>query len=481
MGLQPTQLARPGAPSDATRERRPRSSGTQRWYYAHGLHYAADGGASPLIPLFVTGALGGSVAEVGTVTAVNSIASVPSSIGWAELSDHLQKRKLFLLLGYIGTGALFIAMGLSTTIEQFLGLSALLGIVAAASVPVSTLLITETMGAKRWSHEIGLLTRIGGVGWILGLLLGGLWLELSLRLLPSGESLRSLFFALGALSLASGAAAWALVKEPPLRPFAPRKVDVLVILQGRIVERSRYLPLWMYRRRYHEAMHRIRSSFEAVPRPLRLYYAAALLLFSGFQTVYTPIPVFLVEGALASGLEVFLFYLFSSVTATMFYSRAGELIPKFGERWVLMTVNTIRAGIFTGFGLIALAVSVGARPPHVLLMALLFAMQIGAGLFWAFVSVASTTLVSRCAPRAARGENIGLFNAMISIGGIAGALTGGGVASLAGYPAAFFCGAALVLAGVLCLRRGAELDSLGSAQVDREWSTTPPPRTQLDR
>ncbi|MGQ9582699.1 MAG: MFS transporter [Thermoplasmatota archaeon] len=468
-GGAPLSLARPLDPFRGPGARRPPAPRARRWYCAHGLHHAADGGASPLLPLFVTGALGGSVADVGIATAANSIASVPASVGWGELSDHLQKRKLFLLAGYIGTGVLFIVMGLSTTIEQFIGLSALLGLVAAASVPVSTTLITETMEAKRWSREIGLLTRIGGLGWIFGLLLGGFWLEFSLRLMPSSDSLRWLFFVLGGLSLASGAMAWVLVEEPPLRPFAPRRVDVLVILQRRMVERPRYLPLWIYRRRYHEAMHRIRSNIDVVPRPLRVYYAAILLLFSGFQTVYTPIPVFLIDGALASGLEIFLFYLFSSVTATIFYSRAGELIPKLGERRVLITVNVIRAGIFTGFGLIALAVARGARPPHLLLMTLLLSMQIGAGLFWAFVSVASTTLVSRCAPRAARGENIGLFNAMVSIGGIVGALSGGSVASLAGYPAAFFCGAALVLAGVMCLRASPSLDSLGSAQGGKEW------------
>ncbi|MEM2868935.1 MAG: MFS transporter [Thermoplasmata archaeon] len=459
----------PGASSPASG--RDRSSGTpiQSWYYAHGLHYAADGGASPLVPLFVTGVLGGSVADVGLVSAASSMASVPASIGWGELSDALLKRKPFILVGYIGTGVLFLLMGVSDTIEQFLGLNILLGLIAAASVPVSTLLITETMDARRWSREIGIFTKLGGIGWILGLIGGGLWLELSVRSMPSGESLRWLFLILGGLSLASGAAAWLLIREPPIRPFTQRKVDKLVIFQGRIVERTRYLPLWMYRRKYHDAMHRVHSVGETIPRALRFYYVTILFLFSGFQTVYTPIPVFLSERILASGLVVFIFYLFSSVTATLMYSRAGRLIPEFGERRVLIAANIIRTGIFTGFGFIALLIASGPQIPYLLLIGLLLSMQVGAGFFWAFVSVSSTTIVSRCAPGWARGENLGLFNAIVSLGGIVGALAGGGVAQLAGYPAAFFTGAALVIGGVVGLRLNPALDQLGARRDGREW------------
>jgi MFS family permease len=92
-----------------------------RWYFGHGLHYVADGGASTLIPLFISGSLNGSVSNVGVVSAATSMASVPSAIGWSELSDHLQRRKLFILIDYIGTGLLFLLMGLCTTMEQFLG------------------------------------------------------------------------------------------------------------------------------------------------------------------------------------------------------------------------------------------------------------------------------------------------------------------------------------------------------------------------
>jgi hypothetical protein len=91
----------------------------RRWYWPHGLHYIADGGASLLIPLFITDVLRGNVGHVGVVSAVGSMASVPASVGWGEMSDRLRRRKPFIILGYVGAGILFLLMGLTSFVEQF--------------------------------------------------------------------------------------------------------------------------------------------------------------------------------------------------------------------------------------------------------------------------------------------------------------------------------------------------------------------------
>ena len=440
-----------------------------KWYFGHGLHYVADGGASTLIPLFISGTLGGSVSNVGVVSAATSMASVPAAIGWSELSDHLQKRKVFILMDYIGTGLLFLLMGFATTLEQFLGLNILFGVVAAASVSMGTIIITETVEAKRWTKAIGTYTEVGGLGWILGLLLGGIWLEVGIRFFPGLDALRALFFILAAASMVAGVIAFRLVPDPVPKPFAPQHVDKLVVFQGRIVERPRYLPLWIYRRRYHEAMHRIRSSGEMVPRPLWLYFVAVLLLFSGFSTVYTPFPIFLKDQVGSGWLEIFVLYIVSSVSSAVMYSRAGDIIPRLGERRTLLTVNFVRVFLFCGFGVLSLLLYSGVRADGRILFGVLFALQAAVGFFWAFVSVASIALVSRCAPPGTKGVNLGIFNAMVSVGGITGALTGGEVANYLGFSAAFFTGVAMVALGMVALAVNPKLDALGLAHSEKEW------------
>ena len=447
----------------------PGEPGIPRWFLPHGARNVADGGASVLTPLFIKDALGGNVGMVGVVSAAVSMASVPAAVAWGELSDRFQKRKLFILLGYFGTGLMYILMGLSMGELEFLGLNVIYGVVAAASVPIGTLIITETMPSKRWPHYIGAYTRMGGMGWIIGLLIGGIWLEVGASGLDTVTAMRLLFIMLGAVGILGGFMAMKMIPEPPVKPFAPHRVDKLVMFQGRIVERVRYLPLWMYKWRYRGEMHRIRTSGEAVPKPLKLYFAASLLLFSGFQTVFTPFPIFMSDRLGTSGLEIFLVYLVNSMTAAYMYSRVGDIIPRFGEKASLIKANIIRAGLFAGFGLLALLTNYGLKLPHLLVMALLFGMMAGVGFFWAFVSVASLTLVSRCAPAGAKGENVGLFNATVSIGGIVGSLAGGYVALALGYPVSFFTGTGLVVAGIVMLSLNRGLDELGQPSADKEW------------
>jgi MFS family permease len=440
-----------------------------RWYFGHSLHYVADGGASTLIPLFLSATLGGSVSNVGVLSAATSSASVPSSIAWSELSDRIERRKMFILIDYFGAGLLFLLMGLATTFEQFLGLNILFGIVAAASVSMGTVIITETVEAKRWTKAIGTYTEFGGVGWIIGLLLCGIWLEAGIRLFPGMDSLRVLFFILAAVTFVAGFIALRLVPDPKPKPFAPHHVDKLVVFQGRIIERARHLPLWMYRRKYREAVHEIKSKGETVPRPLKLYFLAVLFLFSGFTTVYTPFPIFLKNEMGSGWLEIFLLYIVSSVTSAVMYSRAGDIIQRIGERRTLININFIRVFLSTSFGVLSLLVVSGVRIAPLAVFGMLFALQAAIGFFWAFVSVASTTLVSKCAPPGTKGENIGLFNATVSVGGILGALAGGEIALYLGYAAAFFAGVGMVILGILALVLNRRLDGLAALHSEKEW------------
>ena len=64
----------------------------EKWYYSFLPNNMAGGSTSPLIPLFLTEGLGGTVAQVGLLSAISSMASVPSNILWGNLSDAVKKR-----------------------------------------------------------------------------------------------------------------------------------------------------------------------------------------------------------------------------------------------------------------------------------------------------------------------------------------------------------------------------------------------------
>src|SRR5438445_10796855 len=77
----------------------------------------AGGATSTLIPLFAY-ALGGSLLTVGIIAAATSLASVPAFILWGSLSDRTARRKIFLLIGFLGSGLALFAMALCGTMSQ---------------------------------------------------------------------------------------------------------------------------------------------------------------------------------------------------------------------------------------------------------------------------------------------------------------------------------------------------------------------------
>ena len=136
------------------------SSNGQKWFYAYLPNGMAGGATSPLIPLF-TRILGGTVADVGAVAAASSIASVPAFIGWGNLSDHLRRRKAFVLVGFLGTALSLFLMGVSQSVSDFYLANLLAGVLGAASAPVGTVLILETTKQEGWASRIAVFSRIG--------------------------------------------------------------------------------------------------------------------------------------------------------------------------------------------------------------------------------------------------------------------------------------------------------------------------------
>ena len=52
----------------------------EKWYYTFLPYNIAGGSTNPIIPLFVTEGLKGTVAQVGIVSAITSLAAVPANI-----------------------------------------------------------------------------------------------------------------------------------------------------------------------------------------------------------------------------------------------------------------------------------------------------------------------------------------------------------------------------------------------------------------
>jgi len=91
---------------------------------------------------------------VGIIAAATSLASVPAFILWGSLSDRFARRKVFLLIGFVGSGIALFAMAVSGNMSQFYLANLLAGFLGAASGPAGTVLLMET--SKRSNGPRGL-------------------------------------------------------------------------------------------------------------------------------------------------------------------------------------------------------------------------------------------------------------------------------------------------------------------------------------
>lgn len=425
-----------------------------RWYYSYLPMGIAGGATSPLVALYAFRVFHASLVEVGLLSSLTSLASVPAYILWGHLSDSSGRRKLFLLLGFVGMAATLLMMGLSRTLGYYYVANVLNGFLTAASGPVGIVLIMETSRKEEWADKVATFSRIGGLGWVAGLLLGALWLQSEALPpplnFPGDKAMQGLFIISTALSLLSTLLAWVWLREPERRVLRQR-VDIethhLMVL-----ERARYLPTRILHVMNPFNHHILEAGKGAkakhpLPRGLWYYFVAVGLFFSGFTAFYGIFPVFLASPQVfgynpSANTYIFLIYIASQMTQVASYPRVARWVKGWGNRRSQLVATAGRAALFPSFLLATLPM------PFLGLLALVLALHAFVGLCWALVNVSGTNIVSALSPAEARGEAQGIFNAVQGVGAIVGPIIGGLVAEALGFTWSFGVASLFLLAGI---------------------------------
>ncbi len=408
-----------------------------RWFYSYLPQGMAGGATSPLIPLFAY-ALGASLGDVGIIAAATSVASVPAFMLWGSLSDRLKTRKAFLILGFLGTAVSLFAMGLCFDLPEFYLANLLIGFLGAASAPVGAVLVMETSEREKWPSKLALISQLTGVGYIVGLSVGVVWLAVGPVLLGTVSAMRGLFVIGAALGLLSGLLAGMWLQEP--REHLERRAIHLPDNLFRI-ERVKFLPMRMLH--YLDFRNRKESKLS---RPLRTYLACVFLLFSGFTAFYGFFPILLQQVYGLSESAVFAVYIASQVGSVFAYLRVGRWVRERGSRQTQIYASLGRTVLFPSF-LVFLLIPVSP----VAILAGILVLHAGVGICWALINVSGSTLVSDLAPEDARAEAMGAYNAVQGFGSILGPLLGGFAAEFYGYPTGIGVSVAFILAGVAIL------------------------------
>ncbi|HNU35142.1 MAG TPA: MFS transporter [Methanomassiliicoccales archaeon] len=414
-----------------------------RWYYSFLPYNISGGSTNALIPLFITEGLKGTVAQVGIVSAATSLASVPAGILWGNLSDTSKRRVPFVLAGFLGVAFSLILMGLSQSISEYYIANFIFGFLGAAIAPVGTVMVLECFRKDEWPKRLGDFSKVGGIGWVIGLLLGTLWL----MAFPSdgdANPMRALFILAGALGFLSVFLGWRYMKEP-LEKLSRHQFPPIELLKvpSYLMEKIRFMP---QRLLYVVEMSQKNLRLRNFPSNLRRYYAVVFLAFTGFLCFYVALPTYLARQVGMSSAEVFAVYLSSSFVSALLYSKAGMLVERYGGRKVQALAFGLRVLIFPSFFLVTLLpLELGG------VLALMCVLSGLAGMCWALLAVAGDSLVARMSYRSFRSQSMGMYSSVRGVSTIAGSLLGGLVAQYFGYEALFLLSSLFIICAILLL------------------------------
>ena len=143
------------------------------WRLGFFFHEIAFGLLSVFIPLYViTPAIGGTLFDLGIMTAGALFLSIPAAFFWGYISDKTRRYKLYVLLSFISAAVLLYLFTFATNVITFTILYAIMAVLHVAHEAPKNILIAEHYSHEDWGKSYALYEGFTEIGWLIGLLLG---------------------------------------------------------------------------------------------------------------------------------------------------------------------------------------------------------------------------------------------------------------------------------------------------------------------
>ncbi|MHB1493326.1 MAG: MFS transporter [Thermoplasmataceae archaeon] len=412
------------------------------WYLSFLIANISSGLMTPLLPLFVTNYLHENIIYYGITSAAASTASVIALIFWGNLSDSLGKRKIFILIAFLGSFlslALIIFVG---NLEEYIILLISFQVFSMASVPVSTLLVIENSVESQWAKTVSIFSMISSIGSVVGLVFG---LIIVTTDISDPNILKVIYLISAFIYLISFILSIFLLKEPTQRVSRKR---LSWIFSVRTFEKARYSPSYMY----HIVRLFLKKEREPFRPILKYYLIVCMVLMFAFQLFFIPFPVFLLNSYGASETTIYVMYLLNNVLSTITFNYAGGYIRRSSLGRALFIPLAIRIFAFSGAAFLPLFASDTSWTLY-----LAIGIYGGIGAFWSFINITQITVISKIAKKVNRGSAIGYYNSVIGIGQIIAGLISGVILFYLGTSIEFLLAALGAFVGILLILRKKEL------------------------
>lgn len=243
------------------------------WYSSYITSNLSAGLLNPMIPLFISIYFAQGVLFVGIASSLSSMSSVLALIMWGNISDNVKKRKIFILIGFMGSFVSLFLIAFVSTIYEYISVLVLYQFFAMASVPVSTLLVIENEQESQWARVVGSFNAISTIGTVVGLAIG---LSIVIENPSSASILKEIYVISSIFYLVSFILAFLLLRESSVKV---RRSSIPDIFSTRVFERTRYAPTYVI----HIIKLFGRKSMEKMSGDLKMFLFVCTMLMIGFQ------------------------------------------------------------------------------------------------------------------------------------------------------------------------------------------------------
>jgi len=379
------------------------------WRLGFFFHEMAFGLLSVFLPLYII-SIGGSLVDVGIMSASALFLVIPSSYFWGYVCDRTRRYKRYILLSFFALTIILYFFTAITSVGLLIILYALMSVFHVAHDPPKNVLIAELYSREEWEKTFAFYEGFTETGLLIGLLLGFL-------MSTYGFGAASILLLCSILNLVAFLTSLILVTDP------------LLIFERRLVSIEKTID---FAYRGITLLTKIWNGFSVNERlrkeNLRAFCSGLVLFSLASSILFTPLPVFISGLAKASALPtsiVFAIYLLNSFGGVMGYFLAGNRSRRLAEKAHICRIAILRSG------LAFLLIAVVQMPTYNLLLATTILMLMGFA--YALFLVYTLSLSMELIPSG----KAGLFNVLVGIGGACGSFIGPSLAQALGFTYVF--------------------------------------------
>jgi MFS family permease len=403
------------------------------WRLGTFFHEMAYGLLTVFVPMYIvatvaSGGLGGSLVDLGIITALAVVSTIPAAYFWGWICDRIRRYKVFILLAFLSMAVILFLFTFSfaQNLWVFAALYILMNVLHIAHEPPKNVLVAENYSHDKWGRAYAIYEGVTEFGLIIGLGIGFFTFTATLNF---GVNAILCFYICSALSLAAFVFSLLFVADP------------IMNIERRLVGMERTLD---YAHRGFETVAKMWQGCRDPPdlKPPRfLGFGLAILVFTLAAGIfYTPLPVFFTSYMGLDAGSVFVVYVLGSIGSTSGYffirNRAygGDAKKRISRMILLRTM------------LVALIVTVVSLSFYPLVVTGL--LLIGMGFVFAVYSILMLCNSMALVPQG----KAGIIDVLTGLGTAVGSFLGPYLAEVIGYLPAYAISAVLFLVAFVCIK-----------------------------